>query len=244
MAIFGIAAGSSEGLGDDEEENEMSFEYIVNPPSSTSNPDGSAINPIMGKQGEQLVSEVHGKYYTQNYRGNLYYGSNAAAGAAFSIFSNTTFVGLALWNPQGSGKNLSIAKVYLGLDTQASTAMGAFGYSWLVNAGAGLATAAPVSAFTAITATRGSCICGAPGVGNSVALLGSGATLTTAMTWGRPASFSTSTGAITTVIGQSGMVDDVDGTIIVPPGVFFTLTTSILTGITGVGCFVWEELPL
>ena len=219
-------------------------QVIVSAPSGTSNADGNLVTQLGGKQGEGVVTELHGKYYTQNYRSLLYYGSNAAAGAAFSIFSNTTFAGLALWNPQGSGKNLVIAKVYLGLDTTASTAMGAFGYSWLINAGAGVATAAPLSAFTAITATRGSGICGAPGQGSSVALVGSAATLTTAMTWGRPAAFSTSTGAITTQIAIGSLVDDVDGTMIVPPGVFWTLTTSILTGITGVGTVIWYEAPL
>mgnify|MGYP001584487003 FL=1 len=78
----------------------------VQAPSSSSFADGAKPVAIAGKQGDLLVSEMHGKYYNQNQRGNLYYASNAAAGAAFSIFSNTTFVGLALWNPQGSGKNL------------------------------------------------------------------------------------------------------------------------------------------
>lgn len=219
-------------------------QVAVGAPSATSFASGSLPTQLGGKQADGIVSELHGKYYTQNVNGNLFYASNAAAGAAFTIFSNASFVGLAIWNPQGSGKNLSIAKVYLGLDSQASTAMGAFGYSWLVNAGSGLATAAPVSAFTAITATRGSCICGAAGAGASVALVGSAATLTTAMTWGRPASFSGSTGAITTNIGMAGLVDDVDGTMIVPPGVFWTLTSSILTGYTAVGGVIWEEVPL
>lgn len=219
-------------------------DLIVGSPSLTSHGDNARVPPLAGKQGDLLVSEVHGKYYTQNRAGNLYYASNAAAGAAFSIFSNATFVGLALWNPQGSGYNMSIAKVTLGLDTTASTAMGAWGYSWLVNAGSGLATAAPISAITAITATRGSCVCGPPGQGNSVVLAASGATLTTAMTWGRVASFSGATGAITTAVAVGSLVDDIDGTMIVPPGTFWAVTTSILTGITATATVVWEELPL
>ena len=219
-------------------------DLVVGSPSSTSHGDNAKVPPLAGKQGDLIVSQMHGRYYTQNRAGNLYYASNAAAGAAFSIFSNATFVGLDLWNPQGSGYNMSIVKVTLGLDTTASTAMGAFGYAWLVNAGAGLATAAPVSAHTAITATRGSCICGPAGQGNSVVLAGSGATLTTAMTWGRVASFSGSTGAITTALAIGSLVDEPDGTMIVPPGTFWAVTTSILTGLTATATVVWEELPL
>lgn len=216
----------------------------VGAPSNTSLPASATPGMLGGKAGEGIVAELHGKYYTQAYNGNLYYASNAGAGATFSIFTNASFTGLALWNPQGSGKNLSIVKTYLGLNGAAATAEGSFGYAWLNNAGSGLATAAPLSAFTAITATRGSAICGLAGQGSSVALAGSAATLTTAMTWGRAAPFSSSTGAITTQIAIGGLVDDVDGTMIVPPGCFWTLTTAIATGGTFVGTVIWEEIPL
>ena len=221
-----------------------SMNLNVAAPSSTSLPDGSSPAMLGGKQGDGIVSQLHGNYYTQNSRGNLYYVSSAAAGQAFSIFSNTTFVGTILWNPASSGKNLSIVKVTLGLDTTASTAMGAFGYCWIPNAGSGVATAAPVSAITAITATRGSCICGLPGQGSSVALAGSAATLTTAFAWGRAASFSIATGAITTAVAIGSLVDNLDGTMIIPPGTFWAVTTSILTGITATATVVYEELPL
>lgn len=216
----------------------------VGAPSKTSLPAGAMPALPGGHQGEGIFSQLHGKYYNSNYYDQLYYSSNAAAGAAFTIFSNASYVGHFIWNPQGSGKNLSIAKVYFGFDAQASTAVGAFGYAWLVNAGASLATAAPVSATTAITATRGSCKCGPPGQGNSVALTGSAATLTTALTWGRAANVFGSTGAITTEIAKGGMCDDVDGTMIVPPGTFWAVTTTILTGWTVSTTVIWEELPL
>src|SRR5947207_3285507 len=95
-------------------------QVLVQAPSATSNASGTLAIQLGGRQADGIVSELHGKYYTQNVNGNLYFGANAAAGAAFSIFSNTTFVGLILWNPQGSGKNLSIVKSLLALDTQAS----------------------------------------------------------------------------------------------------------------------------
>src|SRR5512146_2029277 len=126
----------------------------VNAPSATSYGDGATPPQLGGKQGEAIVSQLHGNYYTQASRCNVFYASNAGAGAAYTIYSNTSYVGLALWNPAGSGKNLSIIKVNLGLNAQASTAMGTWGYVWQTEVGSGLGT--PISGVTKITATRGS----------------------------------------------------------------------------------------
>ena len=215
----------------------------VGAPSNTSLSDGANPGQLGGKQAEGIVAELHGKYYTQNYRGNLFYASNAGAGATYSIFSNASFTGLGLWN-LSTTKNLVIVRTILGLNGAAATAEGAFGYAWLPAAGTTIGTAAPLSAVTAITATRGAGICGLPGQGNSVAGAYSAATLTTAMAWGRGAPFSSSTGAITTQIAIGGLVDEVDGTMIVPPGCFWTLTTAIATGGTFQGTVVWEEVGI
>ena len=64
-----------------------------------------------GKQGEQMVSELHGRYYEQTYRGNVYGITGAlttttAAGAA-------TFTGLIVGNPSGSGVNLAVNKCFV-----------------------------------------------------------------------------------------------------------------------------------
>lgn len=213
----------------------------VGAPPATSIPDQSTPPILGGRQGEAIVSQLHGRSYTQASRGNLYYTSNAAAGAAYTIFSNASYVGLGLWN-QSTSKNLSIVRVNMGFDAQASTAASGWGYAW-VNAGYAIGTAAPISATTAVTATRGSCLLGAAGQGNSVALAVSAATLTTALLWGRGASFSTSTGAITVQMGLQ-LSEDFDGTMIVPPGFAFFVTSAILTGVTGCGTIIHEEVPI
>src|SRR5438105_1628891 len=65
----------------------------------------------LGKQGEQMVSELHGRYYEQTYRSNVY-GINGAlttttaAGAA-------TFTGLLVGNPAGSGINVALQKCFV-----------------------------------------------------------------------------------------------------------------------------------
>lgn len=212
-------------------------------PGSQNNQLGAEVTQGYGRSGDALVSSVHGTHYNMNREGNLFYASNAGAGAAFTIFSNAAYVGLALWNPQGSGKNLNLVRVNVGLTAQASTAASGWGYAWLIEAGASLATAAPLSAITQITATRGDCKCGPAGRGNSVAIAASAATLTTAMTWGRAATFSTSTGAITTVMSNV-LTEEMDGTLIVPPGTFFALTSAVLSGVTGTGTILWSETPV
>lgn len=216
---------------------------LVNSPSNSSAADGSN-NPILqGKQNEAIVAELHGPAYTQTYRQNTYWASVGAPGVAFTIFSNTSFIGAILWNPQGSGKNVVPIKVNVGVNANAATAASAWGYSFLTNAGAGIATGAPFSAFTDITATRGSNFVGVPGVGNSVVRFATTATLTTAFAWGRVAAFGTATGAVTVQIADN-MTEDFGGNLVVPPGTAVALTTAILSGITATASWIWEETPI
>ena len=67
-------------------------QIAVGPPSTASYGDGAIVGALGGKQGDAIVSQLHGKYYTQASRGNVYYASNAGAGAVFTIFSNASFV--------------------------------------------------------------------------------------------------------------------------------------------------------
>lgn len=216
---------------------------LVGPPSTVSSADGANLPVLQGKQGDQIVSELHGKYFTQNYRGNLFYGASAAAGLANSIFSNTAYVGLALWNPTGSGKNLSVVRASAIMQAIGTTALSAFGYAVVPNAGSAIATGGPFSAFTAITATRGQCNSANQGQGNSVALLGSGATLTTAALWMRNATFGSATGAATVQLATQG-TEELDGTLIVPPGMALLFSMSVLSGGTYSSSLIWEEAPL
>lgn len=217
-------------------------QVAVGAPSPTSLADGATPGILGGKQGDAIVSNLHGKYYTQASRGNVFYGGTDEAGLAFTIFSNAAFVGLLLWNPSGSGKNLVPIKVNVCPLTQGGTAASGWGYAWINNAGSSLATAAVASAYTLVTATRGSAVCSVAGQGASVARVGSGATFTTALAWGRAASFGTSTGAVTTQLAVT-LTEDFDGMTIIPPGTIFAVTSAILSGITATASIVWAEVP-
>ena len=215
----------------------------VQAPSSSPYPDGSTPGQLGGKQGDAIVSQLHGKHYTQASRGNVFYAGTDEAGLAFTIFSNATSVSFLLWNPSGSGKNLVPIRLNVGPLSQAGTAASGWGYAWINNAGSAVATAAIVSAFTLVTATRGSAMCGVAGQGSSVARVGSGATFTTALLWGRAASFGTSTGAVTTQLAVT-LTEDFDGMTIIPPGTIFAVTTAILSGVTATAGITWEEVPV
>ena len=58
----------------------MQVSGIVNAPANASIADGSQPIALMGKSAELIVAELHGKYYTQAYRNNLFNGSTAIAG--------------------------------------------------------------------------------------------------------------------------------------------------------------------
>src|SRR3990167_10452588 len=126
-------------------------QVTVGPASQASYGDGSTPAQLGGKQGDGIVSQLHGKYYTQASRGNVYYAGTAVGGLAFTIFSNATSVALLLWNPSGSGYNLVPIKVNVSPTTNAATAASGWGYAWINNARSAVATAAVASAFTAGT---------------------------------------------------------------------------------------------
>lgn len=215
-------------------------------PSAASIGDNQVTGVLGGKQGEAVVSQLHGKYYTQAVRGNVHYASTASAGSVFSVYSNAAYTGLALWNPEGSGKNLALIKCNVGMNSITATNTAGFGYAWINNTGSTLATAAVISAFTLITATRGTGICGLGGQGSSVARAGSAATLTTGLLWGRAASFGASAAsAITTQLspGLGTLTEDFDGMMIVPPNTLFALTAAVVPGLTAVATLIWEEVP-
>ena len=80
---------------------------------------------LRGNKGGALVTQQHhGKYYEQCARGNVYHGRSASTGIAL-IVPATTGGHPTLWNPLGSGVNLSVMKVELAWlsGTEAPTAL-------------------------------------------------------------------------------------------------------------------------
>lgn len=192
--------------------------------------DGANIIARGGKQGDTIVSELHGRYYETTYRGAMF--SGAVVGATTSAGLATTATGLILSNPLGSGVNVVVNKV---------------GYSFIVAfaAAAAIGIATGFHAATAVVQTTP--ITPRPqlfnGSGTGKALLASAATLPVAPTVNTIFA-SGLTGAITTLPHVANSIVDLEGAVILVPGAFAMLYTSTASGAAGASAsFSWEEVP-
>ena len=83
-------------------------QVLVTAPSQSSNPDGFEVFQIGGKQGDAIVSELHGKHFTANYRGKLF-AATAAAVTVPVVAANLVSV-FTLYNPPASGVNMELVE--------------------------------------------------------------------------------------------------------------------------------------
>lgn len=179
----------------------------------------------LGQQGDTLVSELHGRYYTQTVRQRVFgitggLTTTTAAGAA-------TFTGLLVGNPAGSGVNLAVNKVTV-LQGAALTAETDIGIMY------GPSTATITSSLTTIFnryagGTASAC----------VATAGQTITVPTAFIV-----FAGSGSGAITVPGLMPVVGvDLEGSLVIPPGYFFASYTSRVSTTALMFSFAWEEIP-
>lgn len=81
-------------------------QVTVSNPLNASNSDGSTVTGLAGKAGEQIVNELRGKYYTQNYRGGVF--TFNRTGVTVPVIAATLVSVFSLWNPVNSGKNAEL----------------------------------------------------------------------------------------------------------------------------------------
>lgn len=198
-----------------------------------------------GRQGDTIVSELHGRFYEQTYRGRVFsIGSGLTALSANTIsLSATTTPIVGIWNPPTSGVNAVILQAALIdlINNVTSVALGSF--VWAASIGnTGITTgSAPWNRKT--LQQTGSLVKGFPG---GVALTG----LTNNLVVFEGVDFNTASGLLTTTVAAatptpsvSGVVN-VDGSIIVPPGgVLALLNTISVTTHSVVSRLLWEEVP-
>jgi len=188
------------------------------------NADGALVTPRSGRQGDQLVSNLHGKFYEQVMRGNVFGVSNQTPVTTTAALA-TTFTGLAIANPSTSGVNLvllrfNVAQVAVG----AASAVG-------IMTGAGAAA----GALTVRNRKVGTTLA-------SVTTASAGATIATPVlegVFGQVGSLATTGYGLT-----PGLVVDLEGSIIIPPGYFAASYTSVATTTSLIFGFVWEEVPV
>src|SRR3990167_5204863 len=186
----------------------------------------------IGRTGEQIVSGLHGKFYEQAKRGNVYSAATAVSGVAPGTAIGTT-AAFALYNPLNSGLDLVVLRASM---SYLSGTLGIGFVNWIMHTAAVQAGAAVTG--TAISVVRG----------NGTSGVGVGKPLTTATVvagvLARP--FGNLPPMLaTSVLTPWRLDDEVNGALIVPPGAAVSLQATAGAGPTPLviyGC-MWEEVP-
>lgn len=178
-----------------------------------------------GGGSELIASELRSRYYQTNFDGYLFSVKTQGTGVTTTAALATTWTGLAVGNPTGSGVNL----VLVGFSC-AQFAVGAAATIGIMG-GAGSITAS----LTPQSRIIGSGIA-------SKATASAGQTISTPVlidSYGSVGSLATTGYGL-----EAGIYVDLAGTIIVPPGSFVASYTAIVTTSALQFGFIWEEVPI
>ena len=200
----------------------------VGPAQGTS---GSPLDVRSGIQGDIITSELHGRYYEQASRGNLF--TCYSAGRAITVVG-TALVGLQLWNssPVGGGVNLVLLKTggYIAVTSAALTGI-------IIATGVGQVTAP--TAQTAADAVKNNFVGGRTPQGTAIAA----GTFVNAPTG--IITLMHNTAAIAVTGEDIGYLVDIEGSIVVPPQAYVAICALGATGAAAAwtGYLMWEEVP-
>lgn len=195
----------------------------VGPQSGSS---GSQLPIRLGATGEVVTQNLHGRYYEQVIRGNVFGASNQAA-QAVSVALATTYTGLCLSNPLNSGKNLVLLSVGYAL----SVAPAAIASIHLIGSSSASTNVTHTAAVTPVNMLLGN-------TSTATAKVDSQATIPT------PLYLMSLMGGFTAgaLPDSPNALFDIAGQIVIAPGGFVAI--GALTAVTGFGSFVWEECPV
>jgi hypothetical protein len=227
----------------------MLIQGQVGAPAQSNSP---GANPAIrqGQLGDVIVSELHGRFYEQVYRGAVY-----STGATLTALTSTnaTVTGLStsatpivgVYNPANSPVNLVLlqASVQLAANNLTSgAAPGALVWVYSVGNNAITTGGTPFNRKTLVAA--GSY---AKSFNMSTALTG----LTNNLAIFEGAQFQNVTGLTYTTLGSTallpsyGGVQNFDGSIIIPPGSVFGLMNTVSSTVFSASTnLMWEEIPV
>ena len=202
----------------------MMLQGAVGPQTLTdsSNP----ANARLGRNGDLIVSELHGKLYESTSRSNRF-GFNGVA-TTTTAAGNATFTGTLIGNPAGSGYNLALGKVFIS-QVAALTAGTAIGIMY------GPSTASITASLTTIFNRKA-------GGAASAMVATAGQTITA------PTAFVVMGGSGSGAITVPGIIPavgyDFEGGLVIPPGYFVASYTSVASTTALIWQFAWEEVPV
>ena len=204
-------------------------------PVTASAQDGQPTVSLGGKQGDDYVSEIHGKWYTAAYRGGVFLASTPKAGQVIPVLGATTQTALSLYNPLGSGKNLELISFRFGESiTTATFVVGSIGFGVITNIGAGVAL--PTSQVLATVFSNPIGAAGPAPVAQALATV----TITAATNF---MDIGMGTGLTT---GQTFSVFEklFDGTVILAPGTLIAVQGTVAQTSSYVLGMTWAEWPV
>ena len=213
--------------------------------------DGTALTPIrQGRGGDAIVSELHGRFYEQTFRGNVF-----TTGMTVTSINNATFTTATLgatgtpiigvWNPLSSVVNLVVLQAILSVVITALQNTGCGPFMWATSTGNSAISTGLTPINRRTLAASGSVAKGF--AGTAITGLTNNLVVMTAAALGggnvfNIASLDTAAGFSTLL--QAG-IENIDGSIIVPPGgVLALLATTTPVAHSAASGLVWEEVPI
>lgn len=183
-----------------------------------------------GKQGDAIVSELHGRYYEQTYRGKIFTAATQAL-VTTTVGLATTYTGLVICNPITSTVNLELITASLMQSVIQSTQIEAFAIATGSNSTTNVTHTTPVAVRSSLIGS------GLSGIG----VADVSATLPTAPFYDM---FVTNTGTATA--NSTGVqVLDIAGQIILAPGAYALFVTPAQASVAGMWFgFKWAEVPI
>lgn len=203
--------------------------------------DGLIIRARGAKTGEQVVSELHGKYYEANLRGQLFTASTVIAGVVVPVAAATLNSKFTLWNPAGSGVNIELINFTTGLDTATQVVNG---WGMMVQRNLTATSGIPTSVTALVALSLGP-------TGTAKANAYSQATLTNVAIPGVTAATAVpiplypmfSSGA-TTAAGIANCAHDFDGRLILGPDSLVAACTTVAAAAQNFCSIMWAEWPI
>lgn len=219
--------------------------------------DGVSVNQRGGKLGDSIVSELHGRFFEQALRGNLFragtlapvtltanHGSANGTNATLATAAAATPM-LGLWNPVGSGYNAVMLQAMLQHFYNTVTTPTAIGeLLWCISLNNGAISTGIVPFNSSTLQQAGSRVKAFVG---ATALTG----LSASPVGMEAGDFQTNGGVTYGTIGNTvitpsiGGVQNFDGQLIIPPGgvlALYNTGASILNNY--IGRMLWEEVPV
>lgn len=204
--------------------------------------DGQPVNMLGGHSGEGMVSELHGKYFTQAYRKNSWTASNAVGSpVAVPLMATNCTPTFGILNP--AGNNTAVVPQRINFGWTAGTGIaGCLGYAYISPVGAPVGTANTISTYTAGPTIQMD-TCGQRYGGNiifGISFTIGGAVFTpTLHRWSNNGQ-----GApITSTATLYNIFEEFDGTVIIPPGVCWFPVASVAIAETFQISLMAYEIP-